>query len=216
MYLPRHFAETDSQVLHALIRAHPLGTWVTHGDGELVANHIPFLVDPARGEFGTLTGHVARANPVWQSFSGGANSLVVFQGPQTYITPSWYPGKAAHGKVVPTWNYAVVHAYGLPRAIEDRDWLLQHVSELTSTHEARQAHAWKVGDAPADFIARQLQAIVGVEIPIAKIAGKWKVSQNRVESDRLGVIAGLTGHEDTQSRDMATLVRARLSRKPGE
>jgi transcriptional regulator len=211
MYVPKHHEESDLAVLHALIRAHPLGTWVTQGDGELIANHIPFLLDPARGEYGTLTGHVARANRAWQSFSRSVDSIVVFQGPQTYITPSWYPSKHAHGKAVPTWNYAVVHAHGMPRAIEDPAWLLDHVSRLTASHEAGQALPWKVSDAPRDYIDRMLQNIVGIEIPITKLVGKWKVSQNRPEADRLGVVAGLLARGDAQSRQMAALVNEHVS-----
>jgi transcriptional regulator len=207
MYVPKHHEETDLGVLHALIRAQPLATWVTQGDGELLANHIPFLLDPGRGEHGTLIAHVARANRAWQSFSTSVESLVVFQGPQTYITPSWYPSKHAHGKAVPTWNYAVVHAHGMPRAIEDADWLLAHVSALTDLHEGEQALPWKVTDAPKDFIERLLQSIVGIEIPISRLVGKWKVSQNRPAADRLGVVAGLLSREDAQAREMATLVQ---------
>lgn len=211
MYVPKHHEESDRSMLHALIRAHPLGTWVTQGDGELIANHIPFLLDPARGEYGTLTGHVARANRAWQSFSRAVDSIVLFQGPQTYITPSWYPSKHAHGKAVPTWNYAVVHAHGMPRAVEDPAWLLDHVSQLTASHEAGQALPWKVSDAPRDYVDRMLQSIVGIEIPITKLVGKWKVSQNRPEADRLGVVAGLLARGDAQSRQMAALVNEHVS-----
>jgi transcriptional regulator len=215
MYVPKHFEESDIAVLHALVRSHPLGTWVTQGDGELLANHIPFLVDPARGEFGTLIGHVARANGVWQSFSKTVDSVVVFQGPQTYITPSWYPSKHAHGKAVPTWNYAVVHAHGLPRAIEDPEWLLQHVNQLTNVHEAGQALPWKVADAPPEFTAKLLQSIVGIEIPITRLVGKWKVTQNRPEPDKLGVVAGLLAREDAASKEMASLVKKHVSHAAG-
>jgi transcriptional regulator len=211
MYVPKHHEESDISVLHALIRSQPLGTWVTLGDGELLANHIPFLVDNTRGKHGTLIGHVARANAVWQTFSKTVNSVVAFQGPQTYITPSWYPSKHAHGKAVPTWNYAVVHAYGMPRTIEDRDWLLQHVNQLTNVHEADQAVPWKVADAPQEFTDKMLQAIVGIEIPIERLVGKWKVSQNRSQPDRLGVVAGLSSREDAQSREMASLVSQHVS-----
>jgi transcriptional regulator len=211
MYVPEHHEESDPAVLRALVEAHPLGTWVTQGDGELLANHIPFLLNPTRGERGTLVGHVARANRVWKSFSSDVDSVVVFQGAETYITPSWYPGKHAHGKAVPTWNYAVVHAHGLPRAIEDRDWLLEHVTRLTERHESGQAMPWKVSDAPRDFIDRLLQAIVGIEIPIARLVGKWKVSQNRPEPDKLGVVAGLLARGDAQSMAMAALVREHVS-----
>ena len=211
MYIPKQHEEFDLSVLHALIRAHPLGTWVTQSDGELLANHIPFLIDPARGEHGTLVGHVARANPVWKSFSSTINSVVIFQGAESYITPSWYPSKHEHGKAVPTWNYAVVHGHGIPQAIEDRDWLLEHLTQLTNTHEAEQALPWKVSDAPQDFTERLMQAIVGIEIPIARLVGKWKVSQNRPEPDKIGVVAGLLSRGDSQSKTMASLVRKHVS-----
>ena len=211
MYVPKHHEETDVSVLHSLMKSHPLSTWVTQGDGELIANHIPFLLDPTRGELGTLVGHVARANRVWQSFSKTIDSLLVFQGAETYITPSWYPSKHAHGKAVPTWNYAVVHAHGLPRIIEDPQWLLQHLNQLTDTHEEKQALPWKVSDAPPEFTDQLLKAIVGIEIPIAKLVGKWKVSQNRPESDKLGVVAGLLAQNDQQSKEMALLVNQHVS-----
>ena len=211
MYVPKQHEEFDLSVLHALIKAHPLGTWVTQSDGELLANHIPFLIDPARGEHGTLVGHVARANPVWKSFSSTINSVVIFQGAESYITPSWYPSKHEHGKAVPTWNYAVVHGHGIPRAIENRDWLLEHLTQLTNTHEAEQALPWKVSDAPQEFTERLMQAIVGIEIPIVKLVGKWKVSQNRPEPDKIGVVAGLLNRGDSQSIAMASLVRKHVS-----
>lgn len=210
MYVPKHHEESEISVLHALITAHPLGTWVTQGDAELITNHIPFLLDPGRGANGTLVGHVARANPVWQSFSTTMNSVVVFQGAEKYITPSWYAAKQAHGKVVPTWNYAVVHAHGLPRAIEDRNWLLDLLNRLTNLHEAEHAVPWKVADAPADFIERLLPTIVGIEIPIARLVGKWKVSQNRPDADKLTIVAGLLARDDEQSRQMAALVGQHL------
>ena len=211
MHVPKLHEETDIAVLHTLVRSHPLGAWVTHGDEELLANHIPFLLDSSRGEHGTLVGHVARANPVWHSFSTTVASVVIFQGTETYITPSWYPSKHAHGKAVPTWNYAVVHAYGVPRAIEDRDWLFQHVTQLTDTHEREQALPWKVSDAPQDFTEHLMNAIVGIEIPITKLIGKWKVSQNRPEPDKLGVVTGLLTRGDEQSKEMAALVNKYVS-----
>src|SRR3954466_6352330 len=166
MYTPKHFEERDVTVLHALIRSHPLGAWVTQAREELVVNHIPFLVDSMRGEYGTLIGHVARANPIWKSFTKEMAWVVIFQGPETYITPSWYPSKHAHGKAVPTWNYAVVHARGAPRPIEDRDWLLGHVTALTERQESGRAVPWSVSDAPPDYVDSMLEAIVGVEMPI--------------------------------------------------
>lgn len=224
MYLPAHFEETDSAALHALIRAHPLGAWVVQsGDAGLAANHIPFLLEAQRGAFGTLVGHVARANPVWHALDGGggADSLVMFQGPQSYVSPSWYASKREHGKVVPTWNYAVVHAHGAARAIHDRQWLLDLVTRLTAEHEAATGpEPWQVADAPRDYIEHMLDAIVGVEIPIARLIGKWKVSQNRAQADRQGVAAGLLAHRknDDEAAAMAALVApsrsARVSMSP--
>ena len=215
MYVPKYNEETDLSVLHSLIKSHPLATWVTQGDGELLANHIPFFLDPTRGDLGTLVGHVAKANRVWQSFSTTVNSVLVFQGAEAYITPSWFPSKHAHGKAVPTWNYAVVHAHGLPRTNEDREWLLQHLNQLTDEHEAGQALPWKVSDAPQEFTDRLLESIVGIEIPIAKLIGKWKVNQNRPEPDKLGVVAGLLARNDPQSKEMASLVNQHISLTAG-
>ena len=211
MYLPKIHEEADLSILHALIKSHPLGAWVTQAQGELLANHIPFLLDSTRGEFGTLVCHVARANPVWQSFSSTSNSIVIFQGAEGYISPSWYPSKHEHGKAVPTWNYAVVHAHGVPRVVDDREWLLQQLAELTDKHEADQALPWQVSDAPRDYVERMLDAIVGIEIPIAKLVGKWKVSQNRPEPDKVGVVAGLMSREDAESKEMAAMVKRHSS-----
>src|SRR5580765_1173590 len=206
MYVPKHHEETDIDVLHALIRSHPLGAWVIHSNGEMHVNHIPFLLDRSRGEHGILVGHVARGNDVYKLLTEPVNCVVIFQGSEGYITPSWYPSKHASGKAVPTWNYAVVHVHGQPRAIEGRDWLLEHLNQLTDTHEAGQALPWKVSDAPDDYMERQISAIVGIEIPIDKLVGKWKVSQNRTLPDKLGVIAGLLGRNDARSKEMAALV----------
>jgi transcriptional regulator len=208
MYIPEHFAERDLTVLHSLIDAHPLGTWVTTAAGQLVVNHLPFVLDADRGEFGTLIGHVARANDVWKTASE-AESVVVFQGPEAYITPSWYPTKAEHGKVVPTWNYVVVHAHGLPRVITDAEWLRQQVTRLTRRHEAGRPVPWEVTDAPPAYIDAMLGGIVGIEVPIARVAGKWKASQNRPESDRRGVVAGLSEGDDPRLQQVAHLVRER-------
>jgi len=215
MYVPKHFEENDVGVLHALLSSYPLGTWVTHANSELVVNHIPFLLDPIAGQFGVLIGHVARANPIWQTFSKTTRSVVVFQGPQTYITPSWYPTKHAHGKAVPTWNYAVVHAHGIPRAIEDRDWLLKHVTSLSDLHEARQVTPWSVADAPPDYIDTMLKAIVGIEMPIDAMVGKWKTSQNRTLPDMLGTIAGLYERGDGASQQMAAIIERHTKLKDG-
>lgn len=211
MYTPAYHEETDVAVLHGLMRAHPLGCWVTQGRDELLANHIPFLLDETRGEFGTLVGHVARANPVWSEFSPTIESVIVFQGADAYITPSWYPTKYVHGKAVPTWNYAVVHAHGAPRAIEDREWLLDHLGRLTDTHERAQAAPWRMSDAPVAFIDQMVRAIVGIEIPVSRLSGKWKVSQNRPVPDKLGVVAGLLDRADETSRQMAAMVNRHVA-----
>lgn len=191
MYIPQHYEVKDLRILHALIDAHPLGAWVTAGSSGLNVDHVPFLLDPERGEFGTLVAHVARTNPVWRSLSGEDESVVVFRGPDAYVSPSWYPSKREHGKVVPTWNYAVVHAFGSPRAIHDHAWLMALVDRLTTKHESGRVEPWKVTDAPAQYIARRIDAIVGIEIPIRRIEGKWKVSQKESIADRRGIAAGL-------------------------
>ncbi|MCW7541724.1 FMN-binding negative transcriptional regulator [Aquabacterium sp. A7-Y] len=214
MYVPKFHEESDPAVLQALIRAYPLGTWVSHSDDGLLANHVPFLLDAGRGEHGTLLCHVARANPVWRSCAAGGDALVVFHGPDRYISPSWYPGKAEHGKAVPTWNYAVVHVHGRPRVVEDREWLLRHLARLTDEHEAGRELPWTLADAPADFTERLLAAIVGIEIPITRMMGKWKVSQNRTEADKRGVVAGLAAQGDSVSLDMAALVGRHLDGTP--
>lgn len=210
MYLPKIHEETRVEILHQLIHSHPLGTWVVLGEGELVANPIPFFIDSSRGEFGTLMAHVSRANPVWNLPVSSVPSLVSFQGAQTYITPSWYPSKQEHGKAVPTWNYVVVQAQGVPRFIEDREWLLAHVELLTQQHECKQEVQWKVKDAPDDYIERLLGAIVGVEIPIQQLTGKWKISQNRPEVDKKGIINGLENNGDEHSLAVANWVRGTL------
>lgn len=211
MYTPKQHEETRIDVMHQLIHSQPLGTWAALGDSELLVNHVPFQLDPSRGEFGTLVGHVARANPVWQVPSTGVLSVVAFQGPQSYITPSWYPSKHEHGKAVPTWNYVVVHACGTPIFVQNRDWLLAHVNSLTSEHESGQAVPWAVSDAPADFTERLVGMIVGVEIPIQRLTGKWKTNQNRPDPDKLGVVAGLLSKGDPQSKAMASLVRQHIA-----
>ena len=207
MYVPSHFAESRVDVLHDLIRTYPFGALVVLASDGLDANHIPFEIDPQPAPFGTLRGHVARANPVWRDFSTGVDALVMFQGAHAYISPAWYATKKEHGKVVPTWNYAVVHAHGPLRVIDDRNWLRQFVGKLTDRHEATRSDPWKVTDAPADFIDTMVAAIIGIEIPIAKLTGKWKVSQNRPEKDRAGVIEGLVHLPSDLATSMAQLVR---------
>lgn len=207
MYIPKHFEETRVDVLHQLIREHAFAALVTLGPDGLNANHIPFEINPEPAPFGTLRGHVARANPVWKDAAPGTEALVMFQGPSTYITPSWYATKKETGKVVPTWNYAMVHAYGPLRAVEDAGWLRGLLGQLTDHHESRRSEPWKLADAPDEFIERQMKAIIGIEIPITRLIGKWKVSQNRPAVDRDGVIAGLAQNGDAPSQAMAELVR---------
>lgn len=209
MYLPKHFAQHDVAALHTLIQQHPLATLVTVGPDGPTADHIPLELDASAGPHGTLRGHVARANPLWQA-AAGTPVLAVFHGPQAYVTPSWYPSKAATHKVVPTWNYAVVHAQGVLRAVEDAPWLHTLVSRLTGHQEATRAEPWAVGDAPEDFVQSLLRVIVGIEIPLTALVGKWKVSQNRSEADRLGVAQGLAEQGGSGAQAMAALVR------PGE
>lgn len=205
MYQVAAFREERIDVLHALIRAHPLAVLVTSSGGTLEANHLPLLIDPLPSPQGTLRGHVARANPLWRQLHED-EALAVFQGPQVYVTPSWYPEKRASGKVVPTWNYAVVHARGPLVIHDDRDWLRDLVSRLTDQQEAGRSQPWGIADAPEDYIERMLGAIVGIEIPISRIEGKWKVSQNRADADRAGVAAGLAQLADPQAQAMAGLV----------
>ena len=207
MYLPSHFAEPRVDVMHDLIRAHPFGTLVVLTSGGLDANHIPFEVDPEPAPFGTLRGHLARANPAWKHFSPQVDALVIFQGAHTYISPSWYASKKEHGKVVPTWNYAVVHASGPLRVIDNRAWVRRFVEQLTDRHEAPRSDPWKVTDAPEDFIDTMTKAIVGIEVPIVQLAGKWKVSQNRPREDRAGVAHGLLQSKADYDTSMAHLVQ---------
>jgi transcriptional regulator len=206
MYQPAHFKEERINVLHQLVRDCPLGSLVTMTEAGLTANHIPFEIDPSPAPFGTLRGHVARANPIWQDFVREQEVMVLFQGANTYISPSWYPSKREHGKVVPTWNYAVVHAHGPMKVIEDAAWLLDLVTRLTDHHEGKRTAPWKVGDAPADYLDTMIRSIVGIEIPLTRLVGKWKVSQNRGGADRDGVIAGLREIETDEAEASANLV----------
>ncbi len=205
MYQPPHFREEDLQTQHALIRAYPLGLLVTAGASGLLANPVPFHLDADASEKGVLRLHLARANGQWKDIRDGATVLTVFQGADSYVTPSWYQTKQETGKVVPTWNYAIVQARGPARIVEDADWLLAQIGAITSQHEGRRALPWSVSDAPGDFIRAQLKGIVGIEIEIAEIEGKWKVSQNRPVGDREGVAAGLEAEGD--QGDMLSLVR---------
>ena len=211
MYLPSHFEEKRAEVLHAALHAHPLGLLITQAhDGALAANPIPFILDVDADGARVLRGHVARANPLWREARGDVDSLVVFQGPQAYVSPGWYATKAEHGKVVPTWNYVMVQARGPLRVRDDAAWLHAFVTRLTDTHEAPRTEPWAVSDAPADYIATMLRAIVGIEIVLTALTGKWKVTQNRNEVDRNGVVYGLRAqaeqHGDAQAAAVADWV----------
>ena len=201
MYLPSHFEQHDPEALQALMREHPLATLVSMQAGGPTADHVPLEYDAATR---SLRGHVARANPLWREAAGQA-VLAVFCGPQAYVTPSWYASKAATHKVVPTWNYTVVHAHGTLQAVEDAPWLHDLVSRLTRHHESPRTQPWAVSDAPDDYVQQMLRAIVGIQIPVDKLIGKWKLSQNRSAADRLGVSQGLA--EETANPQAAAMAR---------
>ncbi len=202
MYLPKHFEQANPQALSGLMRDHPLAALVTVQDGQVTADHVPLEYDAATR---MLRGHVARANPLWKA-AAGQRVLAVFGGPQAYVSPSWYPSKATTHKVVPTWNYTVVHAHGTLQAVEDAPWLHALVSRLTDHHEAPQLKPWSVNDAPVDYVQQMLRAIVGIQVAVDSLVGKWKISQNRAEPDRLGVAGGLQAGTE-EARAMASLVR---------
>ena len=199
MYNPPHFREERPEVLHQAIRDIAFATLVTEGQGGIEANHLPFLLDATRG---VLRGHVARANPVWKEARTTREALVIFLGPDAYVTPSWYATKAATGKVVPTWNYLTVHARGRLEFFDDAARLHRLVTDLTERHEAARAQPWAVTDAPSGYIDTMLKAIVGVELTITQLEGKYKLSQNRDAADRDGVRAGLAAEHPDIARHM--------------
>jgi transcriptional regulator len=207
MYVNPLHRLTDRETLFALMASHPLGAWVCHGRDGLIANNVPFLLDRSRGQFGTLIGHVSRANPVWRELGSAGPSVVMFQGPQAYITPGWYPSKAEHGEVVPTWNYVVAHAHGVARAVEDRDWVFNMLKRLVAAHEAARPSPWSASDTPAPFMDKMMRAIVGIEIPIDRLEGKLKASQDEAMADRLGTVRGLREQACDTARAMAALVQ---------
>jgi transcriptional regulator len=210
MYQPPHFNETRLDVLHALIRAHPLGLLISSGSEGPIANPLPFLLDAGVQPHGRLRAHLAKANPQWRLIADNSEAqvLAIFQGVDTYVTPSWYETKRETGKVVPTWNYAIVQVRGHARVIEDEDWLARQIGELTATHEVGRTQPWKVTDAPDTFVQAQIKGIIGLEIEITDISGKWKVSQNRPVTDRVGVAEGLEADGKKSAAEMAQLVRS--------
>jgi len=209
LYLPAHFAENRIEVLHALMQARPLATLVTQGHSGLLANHLPVETLPEPQPYGLIRGHIARANPLWREYRDGAEALAVFQGPQTYISPSFYPTKEISGEVVPTWDYAVVHAHGTLRFVSDTAWMRDLVAGLTDAHEAPRLKPWKIDDAPDAYIAKMLTMIVGFEFSIVSLTGKWKVSQNWPHADRRGVERGLRSAGDADAVEIADMLAAR-------
>lgn len=206
MYLPAHFEESRIDVLHALMRARPLATLVTVGDAGLDANHLPVETLSEPKPHGLIRGHLARANPMWRTYRAESAALAIFQGPQAYISPSFYPSKRETGEVVPTWDYAVVHARGTLKFVEDAGWLRSLVRRLTDAHEAARPLPWKVDDAPAPYIDKMLSMIVGFELSIESVTGKWKISQNHPAANRRGVVAALRADGGADSREIAEML----------
>jgi transcriptional regulator len=206
MYIPKHFSEPNIEVMHELIRSFPLSTVVTLSSTGLNANHIPLHLSTESAPFGVLRGHVARSNPIWNDFVAEVEVLAIFQGPDAYITPSWYPTKIETGKSVPTWNYACVHAYGTLRIVNDSSWLKSHLEALTAHNESSFPEPWKISDAPPEYIEKMLGAVVGIEIEISRISGQWKTSQNQPQQNQAGVICGLQASSDSDAQQMAALV----------
>ncbi|HEY1744393.1 MAG TPA: FMN-binding negative transcriptional regulator [Granulicella sp.] len=209
MYIPKANEETRLEVLHDLIEAHPLASLVTMGQSGLFASHLPMVLERESATRGLLKGHLSRANQQWRDFQPSVEALAIFSGPEHYITPSWYAEKADTGKVVPTWNYAVVHVYGTLKVIEDPTWLIEYLNALTTVHESAFSAPWQVSDAPAGYVESLLKGIVGLELPIERIEGKWKASQNRSERDRARVSEGLERLGTPESIAMKALVDAR-------
>ena len=206
MYVPRAFAVDDIKILHQQMQASPLPVLVTHASQGLLASHVPMLLNPDEGPCGTLYGHLARANPHWQDLAQGTEALVIFAGEQAYISPTFYPGKADHGKAVPTWNYLAVHAYGMAEVFDDAERLLALVSRLSDRQEANRPAPWAVSDAPADYVDSMLKAIVGFRLPITRLQGKRKLSQNRDARDQAGVRQGLLANPNPQDHALAHLM----------
>jgi transcriptional regulator len=207
MYLPKYHQLNDRDSMWSTIDSHALGAWVCHSGDGLIANHLPFFLDRSRGPFGTLMGHVSRANPVWHELKSSTPSVVMFSGPQSYITPGWYPSKSEHGEVVPTWNYLVVHAHGNARMKDDHVWMLDMLQRMVTAQESKRVKPWSIGDAPEAYIAKMLRAIVGIEIPIERLEGKLKVSQDEALQDRLGSVQGLLAEPGNEAHSVAQLVR---------
>lgn len=206
MYIPPQFEQPDIAEMHTLITSRPLATVVTYSFEGLEANHLPLHLSPEEGRFGVLRGHVARSNPMLGNRMPDVEALAIFDGADSYVSPGWYPSKQDNGEVVPTWNYAVVHAHGALNVIDDRDWLRVHLQALTAQQEKAFPEPWAMSDAPADFVDRLVAAVVGVELKISTLRGKWKVSQNQSPENRNGVVRGLRQVGSDEAREMAALV----------
>ncbi len=216
MYIPAYHRETSLSDLHGLIETYPLGTWICNTQTGLDAHHLPFVLDKTQGEFGVLRAHVSRANEVWRHLLKDQESLVVFTGPQSYITPNWYPSKKVSERVVPTWNYTAVHVRGQAIVRDDREWVLTMLAELTEIHELKYARCmssepWTLNHAPQEFIERLSKAVVGIEIPIRAIEGRWKLSQDEAHEDKMGAVKGLRDLETQQACILADLVELKIS-----
>lgn len=205
MYVPDNFRVDDVAQMHALMRGRPFAALVSNGSSGLYASHLPTVLKD-EGAYGLIECHLARANPHWRELAEGNEALMIFQGPEGYITPNWYPSKAETGKVVPTWNYAVVHAYGRPEAMQDKDWLRRHVGELTAQQERTESQPWRLSDAPDSYIDVMTRGIVGFRFAITRLQGKWKMSQNRQEQDWKGVVRGLNTRAAGEDVEIAALV----------
>ena len=215
MYTPPAFREDDLPTIHAEMRKIHLATLVTMTGNGLVATHLPMMLDSTAGEYGTLYGHVARGNTQWRESLPEVEGLALFTASDAYVTPNWYPSKRETGKVVPTWMYAAIHAYGKVRFIDDAEWLRDFVTRLTDKHEARNAQPWKVTDAPAAYVDAQLARIIGVELPISRLEGKWKFDQRSSEVDRVGVMAGLEDSGTPGNLEAASVMRAIAEKRKG-
>jgi transcriptional regulator len=205
MFLPDHFRVEDIPEMHALMRARPFAALVSMGSTGLYGTHLPTVLKDDGGN-GVIECHLSRANPHWKDLADGGEAMMIFQGPEGYVTPNWYATKAATGKAVPTWNYAIVHAYGRPEIMKEKEWLLRHVTELSDQQERIEAHPWKVSDAPESYIDVMMRGIVGFRFAITRLEGKWKMSQNRETQDRLGVVDGLKARATGEDLEIAEIV----------
>jgi len=210
MHLPDHFRVEDVAEMHALMRGRPFAALVSAGPSGLYGSHLPTVLKD-EGPNGVIECHLARANPHWKDLAAGGEAMMIFQGPEGYITPNWYTTKAQTGKAVPTWNYAIVHAYGRPEVMKDKEWLLRHVSELSDQQERTEAHPWKVSDAPASYIDVMLRGIVGFRFAITRLEGKWKMSQNREPEDRVRVVEGLKARATGDDLAIAEAVAGKMT-----